>query len=65
MRPALVERPLCRFDNVRGSGKIRFADFQVNHTAALRFECTCADQDFKGGFDSDASHSFGKFHGGT
>jgi hypothetical protein len=46
------------------SGEIGFADLQVDHAAALRFEGAGSYQNIEGGFDSDAAHSFGKFHDG-
>ena len=45
-----------------GRGKIGLADFQMDDAASLRFERARAHQHFKGGFDADAAHSFGKFH---
>ena len=49
---------------VRWSVEIGFADLQVDHAAALRFERPGSYQDIEGGFDSDAAHSFCEFHDG-
>ena len=62
VRPALVERLLGRFDDVGRSGEIGFADFQVNHAAALRFQRPGSHQNIESRFDSDAAHSFCEFH---
>ena len=62
MRPALVERFLGRFHDVRRSREIGFADLQVDHTAALRFQRAGAYQNIEGGFEYEAAHSFCEFH---
>ena len=60
--PALVERLLGGFDDVRRGREIGLADFQVDHAAALRFQRTGAHQDVEGRFDADAGHSFCELH---
>src|ERR1017187_10278465 len=62
MRPALVERPFGGFDNVRRSGEIGFADFQVDDALAPSLQRASPFQHVESRFASEAAHALREFH---
>ena len=60
--PAFVERFLARVDNMLRSGKIGFADFEMDDVASLRFERAGTHQYIESGFGTDPRHSLSQFH---
>src|ERR1700730_18489048 len=57
MGPPLAEGADCGIDDIAGSIKVGLANFKVDHALALRLKGAGFDQDFKGGFGTQARHA--------
>jgi hypothetical protein len=60
--PALVKRIFGGVYDVLRRREVGFADFEVDHVLALRFQGAGANQDFEGKFDAYAGHSLSELH---
>ena len=62
VRPAVVQRLFGRLDDMRGSGEVGLADFEMNHLGPARLQGAGTDQHIECGFDSDPRHTLGQLH---